>query len=86
MSIRLLVSDVDGTLVDKHKQLTPATIAAVPSATCRVSGSPRKAIAVNRANTAAVDDSEPATVGPIRRIDSNSSRVTAVGKNRPITR
>ena len=29
MSIRLLVSDVDGTLVDKHKQLTPATIAAV---------------------------------------------------------
>lgn len=29
MTIRLLVSDVDGTLVDKHKQLTPATIAAV---------------------------------------------------------
>jgi Cof subfamily protein (haloacid dehalogenase superfamily) len=29
MSIRLLVSDVDGTLVDKQKQLTPATIAAV---------------------------------------------------------
>jgi Cof subfamily protein (haloacid dehalogenase superfamily) len=29
MSIRLLVSDVDGTLVDKYKQLTPATIAAV---------------------------------------------------------
>ncbi|MDB5674958.1 MAG: hydrolase Cof, partial [Sphingomonas bacterium] len=29
MTIRLLVSDVDGTLVDKQKQLTPATIAAV---------------------------------------------------------
>jgi len=29
VTIRLLVSDVDGTLVDKHKQLTPATIAAV---------------------------------------------------------
>ncbi|MBB3473771.1 Cof-type HAD-IIB family hydrolase [Sphingomonas sp. BK345] len=29
MPIRLLVSDVDGTLVDKEKQLTPATIAAV---------------------------------------------------------
>jgi Cof subfamily protein (haloacid dehalogenase superfamily) len=29
MSIRLLVSDVDGTLVDKQKQLTQATIAAV---------------------------------------------------------
>jgi Cof subfamily protein (haloacid dehalogenase superfamily) len=29
MSIRLLVCDVDGTLVDQHKQLTPATIAAV---------------------------------------------------------
>lgn len=29
MTICLLVSDVDGTLVDKHKQLTPATIAAV---------------------------------------------------------
>jgi len=29
VSIRLLVSDVDGTLVDKQKQLTPATIAAV---------------------------------------------------------
>ena len=29
MSIRLLVSDVDGTLVNKQKQLTPATIAAV---------------------------------------------------------
>ncbi len=29
MSIRLLVSDVDGTLVDKQKNLTPATITAV---------------------------------------------------------
>jgi len=29
MTIRLLVSDVDGTLVDKDKRLTPATIAAV---------------------------------------------------------
>jgi len=29
MTIRLLVCDVDGTLVDQHKQLTPATIAAV---------------------------------------------------------
>ncbi|WP_294195196.1 Cof-type HAD-IIB family hydrolase [uncultured Sphingomonas sp.] len=29
MAIRLLVSDLDGTLVDKDKQLTPATIAAV---------------------------------------------------------
>ncbi|CAN5376110.1 Cof-type HAD-IIB family hydrolase [soil metagenome] len=29
MTIRLLVCDVDGTLVDKQKQLTPATIAAV---------------------------------------------------------
>jgi Cof subfamily protein (haloacid dehalogenase superfamily) len=29
VTIRLLVSDVDGTLVDKHKQLTPGTIAAV---------------------------------------------------------
>ena len=29
LTIRLLVSDVDGTLVDKHKQLTPATIDAV---------------------------------------------------------
>ena len=29
MTIRLLVSDVDGTLVDKQKQLTPGTIAAV---------------------------------------------------------
>lgn len=29
MTIRLVVSDVDGTLVDQHKQLTPATIAAV---------------------------------------------------------
>jgi Cof subfamily protein (haloacid dehalogenase superfamily) len=29
MSIRLLVCDVDGTLVDQNKQLTPATIAAV---------------------------------------------------------
>jgi len=29
VSIRLLVSDVDGTLVDKDKQLTPGTIAAV---------------------------------------------------------
>lgn len=29
MPIRLLVSDVDGTLVDKEKQLTPGTIAAV---------------------------------------------------------
>ena len=28
-AIRLVVSDVDGTLVDKQKQLTPATIAAV---------------------------------------------------------
>lgn len=28
-AVALLVSDVDGTLVDKHKQLTPATIAAV---------------------------------------------------------
>lgn len=27
--IRLVVSDIDGTLVDTHKQLTPATIAAV---------------------------------------------------------
>jgi Cof subfamily protein (haloacid dehalogenase superfamily) len=29
MSIALVVSDVDGTLVDKHKQVTPATVAAV---------------------------------------------------------
>ena len=29
MAIRLLVSDVDGTLVDKDKKLTPATIDAV---------------------------------------------------------
>lgn len=29
MAVRLLVSDVDGTLVDKKKQLTPATIDAV---------------------------------------------------------
>ncbi|MEH3046120.1 MAG: Cof-type HAD-IIB family hydrolase [Sphingomonas adhaesiva] len=29
MPIRLLVSDIDGTLVDKAKELTPATIAAV---------------------------------------------------------
>ena len=29
MTIRLFVSDVDGTLVDKHKKLTPATIDAV---------------------------------------------------------
>jgi Cof subfamily protein (haloacid dehalogenase superfamily) len=29
VTIRLLISDVDGTLVDKHKQLTAATIAAV---------------------------------------------------------
>ena len=29
MAVRLVVSDVDGTLVDKQKQLTPATIAAV---------------------------------------------------------
>ena len=27
--IKLLISDVDGTLVDKHKRLTPATIAAI---------------------------------------------------------
>ena len=29
MAIRLLVSDLDGTLVDKDKQLTAATIAAI---------------------------------------------------------
>ena len=38
MTVRLLVSDVDGTLVDKHKQLTPATVAAV--ARLRAAGTP----------------------------------------------
>lgn len=42
MAVKLVVSDVDGTLVDKQKQLTPATVAAV--ARLREAGVPFAAI------------------------------------------
>ena len=58
--IRLLVSDIDGTLVDRHKQLTPATVAAVARLTAAgigftvISARPRSGI-MPIADTLAID-------------------------------
>ena len=58
----------------------------MPAARRRSSISPSSSTAAATANSGAVQDTVAAIVGPSRALDSNTSSVTAAGKNSPMAR